>query len=308
MREFELIDHIQSDLAQRGLCGTRPNVIAGIGDDVAVLDLQGRPLAVTIDTLAEGVHFDWAQTTPRAVGYKAAAVTLSDLAAGMADPLALVVALALPTLGDGTVARELMAGIADACAPFAVPVVGGDIVRARSWVVTTTGLGAVASSGAPGRGGAQVGDLLYVTGALGGSILGRHLAFMPRLAASHALRALSPTALMDLSDGLAGDLRRLCRASHVGAALDAAQLPIHDDAYRLARQTGRPALEHALSDGEDFELLFTLSPSAAKRLAANPLGVITTCIGRIEPPAHGITIAVAGAPPQPLAWEGYDHG
>ena len=198
-------------------------------------------------------------------------VNLSDLAAMAGRPLGAVVAVALPP-GGMAVAQEIDAGLREVAARFDCPLVGGDT---NSWagelVVAVTVFGAPTGRGPVLRSGARPGDWLFVTGPLGGSILGRHLTPAPRIPESHALHAaLELRAMIDLSDGLARDSCHMAAMSRVGVVLDPAAVPVHPDAARLAATSGRTPLHHALTDGEDFELLFAVSPADGERLLGAP--------------------------------------
>ena len=251
--EFDFISWLREQPAPS------PLVRLGIGDDLAVLKLPADGLLlVGVDQVLDGVHFDSAVHDPRAIGRKAMNRNLSDCAAMACLPAAAVATLALPRgVGEGY-ARELYLGMTEAGQPFECPIVGGDT---GSWpgklVVTVTILGRSAGVEPVTRSGARPGDGIYVSGPLGGSILGRHMTFRPQVLLGRALgRSGRASAMIDLSDGLSRDLAHLCRDSGVGAVVDAAAIPIHQDAIDM-RRDGHSPLEHSLHDGEDYELLFT---------------------------------------------------
>ena len=249
----------------------------GIGDDCAILlPSPGAELVVTTDMLMDGRHFVLSEHGPEAVGRKAMAVNLSDIAAMAAIPEAAFVAVALPrTAGRANeIARGLHAGISEVASRFGVTLAGGDT---NAWdgplVVCITMIGQTpVGSRAIRRSGAKVGDLVFVTGPLGGSILGRHLKPVPRIAEALALRkAVEIHALIDISDGLASDLGHILEESgNLGAILEPEEIPIHEDAWKQSQQTGRTALDHALNDGEDFELCVVLAPEDAARINRDP--------------------------------------
>lgn len=255
-------------------------VRVGPGDDAAVLDLPALgptvPLVVTTDMLLEGSCFRLAEAGPRRVGRKAIAVNLSDIAAMAARPIAAVVAGGLPRTGGRALAEELYLGMREIADAFACPIVGGDT---NSWdgglVLSVTLLGLATERGPVLRSGARPGDWLFVTGPLGGSILGKHLTFTPRVREALELHAaVDLHAMIDLSDGLAADVHHLCEESRCGAVLRAEAIPISDDARRM--NDARSPLEHALGDGEDFELAFAVAPDDGRRLlATQPVGGIT---------------------------------
>ena len=283
----------------------------GPGDDMAIVRLAGESeCLITVDALVEGTHFDLAKATPRQVGYKALAASLSDAAAMAALPVCAVAWVTLPNGRDMAFAKEISRGLADAAQRFDCPIVGGDIVSGEAPLSVGTALVARAAEVQPvRRSGARAGDRLFVTGELGGSVLGRHLSFVPRIAEARILaRTVMLHAMIDLSDGLSTDLGHLCEESRTGAEVGAEAVPISADAQRLSEADGRPALEHALNDGEDFELLFAVGPEDGERLAAkNPLGGIRlTRIGRVTENRE-TTLVRADGRREPLEPRGWEH-
>jgi thiamine-monophosphate kinase len=287
----------------------RPRVLIGPGDDAAaIVAAPGRALLVTTDMLLEGSCFELDRAGPRAVGRKAIAVNLSDIAAMAGVPTAAVVSLGLPRTGGREIAERLYEGMRDAADAFETPIVGGDT---NSWdgplVVSVTLIGETTEKGPVRRAGACVGDWIFVTGTLGGGILGRHLDFTPRVREALALhQAVDLHAMIDVSDGLAADLHHICEESGCGAVVRAESIPIAQAARDLATRDGRASLDHALSDGEDFELIFTVSPDDGRRLREHPpvAGVELTHIGEIIP--SGYWLEEAGARRQ-LVPTGYEH-
>ncbi len=284
--EAEFVDWLARRLS------SRTDVTLGIGDDAAVYlpgtTQTGDPAAqvVTTDLLCEGVHFVWDQTTPGAIGRKALAVNLSDLAAMAARPRAAVVALLWSKPRLIAEAQALYEGLLELADAYRVAVIGGDT---NTWtgplVISVTLFGDATERGVLTRRGAQPGDIIMVTGQLGGSLAGHHLTSQPRVA--EALQLHEDYALhagMDISDGLALDLHRLTEASGVGAELELSKIPISDAARQLSTSSGKSPLQHALGDGEDFELLIIAAEStAARMLAEQPLDVPLTRIGTIVP-------------------------
>ena len=244
-------------------------VIVGPGDDCAVLSASSQATLVTTDMLMEGVDFLLAEVDPVAIGRKAMAVNLSDIAAMAGVPTAVVVSVSLPKhpLGRTTreLAEQLYRGMREVADRFAVPIVGGDTNTWNSGlVISVTALGEVTERGAVLRSGAEPGDVIFVTGRVGGSILGRHLAPTPRIREALTLHQIvNLHAMIDISDGLAADLNHILTESRCGAILIASSIPIHDDAITLSQRTGQTPLLHALNDGEDFELIFTVSTADA---------------------------------------------
>ncbi len=263
----------------------RPDTLVGPGDDCAVVRIPGSPddWLFTTDPVIERRHF-LPSTPARLVGRKAIARAVSDIAAMGGTPLWILVNLVAPAATPLPRIRSLYAGMTAAARQWHLGILGGDTAEGDTLELHITGVGRLPRGTALLRSGARPGDLVYVTGSLGGAYLPgsrHHLLFEPRLDAGQFLAENQfATALMDLSDGLAADLPRLLDASHCGVRLDAAAIPLS----LAARKTPHP-LHHALCDGEDFELLFTLPPkkrtrfeSAWKkqfpRLPATPIGEI----------------------------------
>lgn len=310
MLENELISWLQQTLPPV------PAGLLGIGDDAAVL-AESRPggrLVVTTDLLSDGVDFLLDEVEPEQVGHKALGVNLSDLAAMAAKPVAAFVSLALPRQGTARLsALELAKGLYGGMVPLAskynVAIAGGDTNTFDGpLTISITAIGQVIKQPLL-RSGGQVGDQLLVTGQLGGSILGRHLAVEPRVnEALHLAQHYELHAGIDVSDGLALDVSRLAKASGVGASLGLSAIPLSEAAHQLSQQDGRSAVDHALGDGEDFELVLAAGPGVADELLAKqPLGVPLTRIGQLvaEP---GLWQLDAAGRQLPLEPTGYQHG
>ena len=251
--EFDFISWI------RGQSANHPRVLLPPGDDLAVLKWESSDLLIAgVDQVLDGVHFDSAIHSPRDIGRKVMNRNLSDCAAMACLPAGAVTTAALPKGTSMDYAKQLYLGMKEAGDRFDCPIVGGDTA---TWegklVLTLTILGRSAGVEPVTRRGAKVGDSIFVTGALGGSLLGRHMTFVPRIHEARAIAATGVSAMIDVSDGLSRDLRHICEQSGVGAILDAASIPIHEDAVKMSRQDRRSPLEHAMHDGEDHELLFT---------------------------------------------------
>lgn len=255
----------------------------GIGDDAALVrGSSPAGVLVTTDMLMDGVDFDLRTADPMLVGRKCLAVNLSDIAAMAGRPLAAFVSLALPRAHGRALAESLYRGLWPLAEEFGVAIAGGDT---NSWdgplVASVTLIGEPSAKGPVLRSGAKSGDLLLVTGALGGSIGGRHLTFTPRVREALLLHAAAELhALIDLSDGLASDVRHIAAESDVGVVIYADQLPISTDVNPVLPQSER--IRYALCDGEDFELLLAVSPDDARKLQARTdLGVPLTIIGEV---------------------------
>ncbi|MFM7245458.1 MAG: thiamine-phosphate kinase [Planctomycetaceae bacterium] len=285
------------------------------GDDAAVLrPPAGRRTVVTVDMLMEGTDFLLGpECTAREVGHKALAVNLSDLAAMAARPEAALVSVALPRHGGDTIGAGLLDGFLPLAAAHGVVLAGGDT---NAWdgplVISITAIGSVLPGRAWRRDGARVGDLLVVSGACGGSLLGRHLAVAPRCREALALAdRFEVHAAIDVSDGLTLDLARMMEASGTAAVVDLAAVPIHADAVRMAAEPGDglSPLDHALGDGEDFELLLALPAAEAHRLVAEGVGLTGTpftLIGAVVA-GSGLTGRMADGTISSLIPRGYEH-
>jgi thiamine-monophosphate kinase len=306
--EFGLIDWIRRRQGRPFQAGTT----LGIGDDCAILEpTPGCQLLVTTDMLMDGRHFHLAGDGPLAVGYKAMGVNLSDIAAMAGVPRAAVVSVALPRADAAAIARGLHEGLSAMADRFAVDLIGGDT---NAWdgplVINVAVLGETTPSGAVRRSGARPGDTILVTGPLGGSLYrGRHLKPEPRIAEALALtRTARLHAMIDLSDGLSSDLGHILDESGgAGAILDAQDIPIHPDAVEQGRLDGKPPLEHALNDGEDFELCVVMPrEEAARLLAAPPEPARLYRVGEIaEEP--GLRIKHIDGHVTPIEAGGFDH-
>ncbi len=301
--EFAYIDWIRKQTH------TTAATIIGIGDDAAAIRPQpGRDLLVTTDMILEAVHFDLTHTSPRLVGRKAMAVNLSDIAAMAGIPVAAVVSVGLPRGMSRTDAEQVYTGLRDLADPFNVALVGGDTnASPGGLVICVTLIGETTPLGPVPRCGAKAGDWIMATGSFGGSILGKHLEFTPRVREALVLHErYGVHAMIDVSDGLAADLGHIAAESRCGATIEAAAVPISDAARSLATDSASP-LEHALHDGEDFELLFTLSPDAARRLTADqPLSVPVSRIGEMVA-EQGLWLIDPSGARRPLEPRGYDH-
>lgn len=280
-------------------------VVAGIGDDCAAVRASGRAnlLLLKTDAVVEGIHFD-RRAMPRQIGWKAMARALSDIAAMSGRPRWALVTAGLRDDLPVRFVEDIYRGLAAVAGEFGVTIVGGETVRTRGpfWLSVALA-GEVGRRAMRLRSGARPGDAIFVTGALGGSIAGKHLCFTPRIREAQWLaRRRFVRAMIDISDGLARDLGHICRESRVGARLIALAIPIAPAAHG--------SLKRALTDGEDFELLFTAPacdvdrlmkawPRAFPRLSLTQIGVVTR--------GRGIQLVDDTGRARPLAEGGYDH-
>jgi thiamine-monophosphate kinase len=265
MNEFDLIARLTKSLP------TNKSVVTGAGDDCAVLDLGAaeRLILFKTDAVVEGIHFT-KDTPPGKIGRKALARCLSDIAAMAGTPAAALVTLGLPEKFEPEFVAKIYDGLNALAEKSGVAIVGGETTTNPGRIfISVALLGTVAQGKQVLRGGAKTGDAIFVTGELGGSLAGKHLEFEPRLEEARWLAEhFSIHAMIDLSDGLAGDLRHILKAGGVGAELLKSAIPV-SRASKLQAQTGssaKPALAAALTDGEDFELLFTVASGDAVKL------------------------------------------
>lgn len=308
MNEFELIEKLSRSLP------TNKSVVTGSGDDCAVLDL-GLPdklLLFKTDAIVEGIHFKMA-TPPEKVGHKALARCLSDVAAMAGTPTAALITIALPKNFDAAFVEGIYAGIGALARKHDVAIAGGETTTNPDRILISVALlGLVPRGKAVLRSGAEAGDAIFVTGELGGSLAGRHLEFSPRLAEGRWLvENFAVHAMIDLSDGLAGDLRHILKASRVGAELLTTSIPVSRQAKLAskAESSAKPPVLAALTDGEDFELLFTVAAKDAVPLLdawkKQFPKLALTCIGKITA-GEGITLRdKTGA--RPFTAHGYEH-
>jgi thiamine-monophosphate kinase len=308
MNEAELIARLTRSLP------SHPSVVVGAGDDCAVLDggLAGQWLLFKTDAVVEGVHF-LPETPGAKIGHKALARCLSDIAAMAGTPTAALITLGLPRDFSAERVEAVYAGMSDLARRHALAIAGGETTASPGGLFLSLAvLGTVAKDRCILRRGAQPGDAIFVTGELGGSLQGRHLDFEPRLSEARWLaETFSIHALIDLSDGLAGDLRHVLTAGAVGGEILKSAVPV-SRAAKLAARTGdtaRPAFAAALTDGEDFELLFTVASADAVPLLdawkAKFPSVRLSCVGKItrEP---GLRVRDERGV-RPLLAHGYDH-
>ncbi|MCC7409454.1 MAG: thiamine-phosphate kinase [Phycisphaeraceae bacterium] len=289
MRERDLLEHIYRRNPTLG-----PAVSIPPGDDMGGLRLDGRDILVTVDQLAQDVHFSLDHATLAQVGRKAITRNLSDVAAMAALPLGAVAAGSLPHTWTTQQADELFDAMRATAQAYHCPLVGGDIsIWHGPLILTVTILAHPGGLGPILRGGSKPGDHLYVTGRLGGSLqtVGghtHHLDFEPRIDLARTLAERLGSnlhAMIDLSDGLGADAAHLARMARLTVEIESSRLPVSPAAVHAATIDGVPGWKHALGDGEDYELCFTAAPDAT--LPERLMDVPITRIGRVRPPSPG---------------------
>ncbi|MFQ5893045.1 MAG: thiamine-phosphate kinase [Nitrospinota bacterium] len=326
--EIQLVDRLQSLARQAD-----ESLQIGIGDDCAVIRRpDGTAWLVTTDCLVEDVHFHSAFTTSEELGAKAVAVTVSDIAAMGGTPRFALVTLGLPNSTMLADVEALYGGIRRACEHYALSLIGGDTTRAPHMLLSLVLIGEQDEDLVVARSGASPGDILCVTGTLGDAAFGlalleegvraagappdiqwllhRHVAPLPRVLIGRRIaEAGLASSMIDLSDGLATDLKRLCAASGVGARIDLARLPCSSPLKELAPTRGLDPRIVALRGGEDYELLFTVPPEerAALDQEARKPGPLITPIGTMTDAPEGVVVVEPDGRVRPLSEEGFNH-
>jgi len=302
MTEIELITKLTADLP------TDESVLTGTGDDCAVLEIGGLKILFKTDAIVEGIHFE-RDTPPEQIGRKALARALSDIAAMAGTPSHALVTLGRCEKHDPEHLARIYDGLKSLAAEHAVNIVGGEVTTLPKLTLSISLLGMAEKPSL--RSGSQNGDAIFVSGELGGSPTGHHLTFEPRLAEGRWLsNAFNIHAMIDLSDGLATDLRHLL-SENIGAELRSPAIPISRAAKLAAKEnpSSKTALLAALTDGEDYELLFTVSPKDAVAVLdgwkAQFPNTPLHCIGKITN-TRGITLRDEKSA-RTLTLHGYDH-
>lgn len=330
--EFELIARLTAGLTLRTDSGL------GIGDDCAILNLgSDQDLLATCDSQVEGIHFTLQTSTPEQIGRKALAVNLSDIAAMGGVPRYALISLILPPQLPIAVLDRLYVGLRLEAEQYATTIVGGNIASAgksSQLTIDITLLGSIGRGQAIRRDGARVGDILCVTGSLGNSAAGLytllhpdpsfsqeaqevlrtiHRTPRPRIREGCVLSQLGPqvvTAMLDISDGLSGDLGHLCQRSHVGARVDLAHLPLSPELHLVAENASHDPFQWALHGGEDYELLFTVSPGNERTVidaVHSATGTPVTVIGSILSREEGMKLLYPDGCEEQLVIASWDH-
>jgi thiamine-monophosphate kinase len=305
--EFELIAALRERVAAAGAPERSRGLVLASGDDATITSRPGVTVT-SVDALVEGVHFRIPEFPLASVGHKALAAALSDLAAMGAEPAEAYVQLGIPDRLDDDLLLELADGLGRVAAEHRVAVAGGDVTAAPALFVAVTAVGHAADEGALSRrSGARPGDVLVVTGALGGAAAGllllerqdldrgldetivaelrrRQLEPEPRLAAGAALAGAGASAMIDISDGLGGDVQHLANASSIRARIELASVPVAEGVAEVGRAAGREPLDLATTGGEDYELLAAIPDDrlAGARAAIAATGLSLTTIGAVE--------------------------
>ncbi len=328
--EFGLINHLTKNIEHQNA-----STILGVGDDAAVIDHFGRQTVVTTDLLMEGVHFDLMYTPLKHLGYKSVVVNLSDLYAMNATPTQIVISVAISNRFSVEAMDEFYDGIYAACEEYGVDLIGGDTTSSqKGFVISITALGEVAPDQYVKRSTAQVNDLICVTGYLGGAYLGLLLLerekkifletkgvqpdlenrdyIVGKLLKPEARKdvieffqreALVPTAMMDISDGLSSEVLHICKQSGVGAVIYEDKIPVHPESKEFAYKLELDPTACALSGGEDYELLFTISQNDYDKIKEVE-GI--SVIGYIAEEKEGATILTRGGNRHALVAQGWN--
>lgn len=329
--EFGLINHLTQHFPLHNLSSLK-----GIGDDAAVIDNGNFMTVVSTDLLIEGIHFDLAYTPLKHLGYKAVVVNLSDIYAMNALPKQITFSMAISNRFSVEALEELYAGIQLACERYKVDLVGGDTTASqKGLILSVTAIGQGEKDKLVYRNGAKVGDLICITGDLGAAYLGlqllerekriweQHPSVQPNfdeqkylierqlkpearrdIIEAFAKNKLVPTAMMDISDGLASELFHICKQSGVGAFLEETGVSIHPDAQMQALTFQLDPITCALSGGEDYELLFTIDPKDIEKVKYLPDIFIA---GEIVDAADGIKLHTKGGNIHPIKAQGWVH-
>ena len=329
--EFGLIDRLKQNNVT-----VQASTIKSIGDDAAVIDNKDFLTLITTDMLVEGIHFDLMYTPLKHLGYKAVVVNLSDIYAMNGQPKQITVSLALSNRFSVEGVEELYEGIYAACRHYGVDLVGGDTTASpRGFVISVTAIGQGEKGKIVYRDGAKIGDLICITGNLGAAYLGLQILerekqlyidnpqLQPDLEEQQYLigrqlkpearkdiidmfakNGLVPTAMMDISDGLASELHHICKQSGVGAYIEESGVSIHPDAQMMALKFQIDPITCALSGGEDYELLFTIHPKDVDKIKYLPDIYIA---GEIVKKEDGITLHTQGGNVHPITAQGWNH-
>lgn len=322
--EFALIDLIKKDTIN-----IRDSVVMGIGDDAAVLKPAEQQFQlVTTDMLVEKVHFDLTTTNAWQLGYKAMGVNVSDIAAMGGVPRHAVVGIALPKYLSVDFIVSMYDGMKALCCEHGINIVGGDTVSSpHGLTISVTVMGEVEPEKLQRRSGATIGQLVVVTGTVGDSgcgldlltqgnwqdydfapnLVARHLVPKPQVAAGRKLADLGSTSMNDISDGLASEINEIAHASKVGMRIYQGNIPLSSELEAAAGMLGKSAVDYALYGGEDYQLVFTISPQQFALISQADIGVSLTVVGEVTDPSLGIVLVAENGSSSPLEAKGYNH-
>lgn len=329
--EFGLIDHLTDDLKT-----VQASTLFGVGDDAAVIDAGEQAVIVTTDQLIEGIHFDLMYHPLKHLGYKSIVVNLSDIYAMNGTPEQVMISVGISNRFSVEAMEEFYAGVKKACESYNVDLVGGDTASSnKGFIINVTAIGRAPGEDIVYRNGASPGDLICITGDLGAAylglqilerekqiflsqpgvkpdlegqdyLIGRQLKPEARRDAIEYMRKaqIRPTAMIDISDGLASDLMHICKASGVGAFIEEGNVPIRQETELMAIKFKLDPITCALNGGEDYELLFTARPEDLEKLKVMPDIFIS---GEIVKKEDGITLHTTGGNIHELKAQGWTH-
>ena len=328
--EFGLIDHLTKNNETKNA-----STILTVGDDAAVIDHYGKQTVITTDMLVEGIHFDLMYSPLKHLGYKSVVVNLSDVYAMNATPTQITLSIAFSNRFSLEALDEFYEGVYAACEKYGVDLVGGDTTSSqKGMIISITAIGEVSPDMFVKRSTAKKGDLLCVSGFLGGAFLGLTIlerekkiyaetASQPDLEGQNyivgrllkpearkdiveflAEQEIMPTAMIDVSDGLSSEILHICKQSELGCVLYEEKIPIHEDARQFAYKLELDPTACALSGGEDYELLFTVSQNDYEKIKQNDL---ISVIGYMTTPDEGKYIITKGGNKHELVAQGWNH-
>lgn len=328
--EFGLIELLTKNIEIQNA-----STIVGVGDDAAVIEHFGKQTVITTDLLIEGVHFDLMYTPLKHLGYKSVVVNLSDIYAMNATPTQITMSLGISNRFSVEAMEEFYEGVYAACSTYGVDLIGGDTTSSqKGFIISVTAIGEVSTDKYVKRSGAKKGDLICVSGDLGGAYLGLTLlerekkiyletpSVQPDLEEEtyivgkvlkpearkdiiefFATSNIIPSSMIDISDGLSSDLLHICKQSEAGAVLYEEKIPVHEDARKYAYKLEVDPTACALSGGEDYELLFTLKQEDYDKIVLNEN---ISVIGYITAAAEGATIITKGGNKFPVTAQGWN--
>jgi len=329
--EFGLIDHLTKNNETRNA-----STIVSIGDDAAVIDNFGKQTVITTDMLVEGIHFDLMYTPLKHLGFKSVIANLSDIYAMNATPTHITLSIAFSSRFSVEALDEFYEGVYAACEKYGVDLIGGDTTSSqKGFIISITAIGEVTPDKYVKRSTAQKGDLLCVSGFLGGAFLGLTILerekkvyaetgvqpdlenqtyIVGRLLKPEARKdiveflsdmEITPTAMIDVSDGLSSEILHICKQSNVGCVLYEEKIPIHEDARQYAYKLELDPTVCALSGGEDYELLFTMPQTDYEKLLLNEQ---ISVIGYMTDAVEGANIITRGGNKHIIEAQGWNHG